>query len=105
MFEDLKDIDDVGKGTVNVLDSTQQLESFAFKYAKIHFKKKQSFIIMEENYGMSIYSVTISTRGSGKLLSFTTLEAGHMTDNRYGSYKTSLVKGDNTGGTIPQSGN
>ena len=107
MFEDLKDTDEKEKGTFNVLVATQQLESFAFEYTKIHFKKNQSVIIMEENYGTSIYSVTISTRGSVKSLSDifshptnwedyrdesiaffdgrephrTSLEAGHMTNN------------------------
>ena len=107
LFHDLKHTDEEGKGTVNVLVATQHFESFAFEYAKIHFKKNQSVIIMEENYGTSIYPVTISTQGRVKSLSEifshstnwedyldesiafmdgrephrTSLEAGHMTNN------------------------
>ena len=57
------------RGTVNVLVASQKLESFAFKYAKIHFKENQSGIFSEENYGMSTYSVAISPRGRVKSLS------------------------------------
>ena len=59
LFDDLKDIVEKEKGTINVLVATKQLESFAFKYAKIHFKGNQSGIFPEKNYGMSIYSVAI----------------------------------------------
>lgn len=51
------------RGTVNVLVASQKLESFAFKYAKIHFKENQSGIFSEENYGMLICSVAISSQG------------------------------------------
>ena len=63
LFDDLKDTVEEGKGIVNVLVATEQLESFAFKYAMVHFTENQSSIFSEENYGMSIYSVAISAWG------------------------------------------
>ena len=55
LFHDLNDTND-GKGSVNVLVATQALESFAFEYTKTHLKKNESIIVVEENYGMSIFS-------------------------------------------------
>ena len=63
LFDDLKHTVEEGKGTVNVLVATEQLESFAFKYAMVHFTENQSSIFSEENYGMSIYSEAILTWG------------------------------------------
>ena len=36
---------------INVLLATRQLESFAIKYAKIHYKTDESRIIPTEHYG------------------------------------------------------
>ena len=63
LFDDLKDTVEEGKGTVNVLVATKQLESFAFKYAMVHFTENQSGIFSEKNYGMSIYSLAILAWG------------------------------------------
>ena len=100
MFDDLKDTVEERKGIVNVLVATEQLESFAFKYAMAHFTENQGGIFSEENFGMSIYSVAISAWSilvvllivkieerrnvyfDGRELHRTTLEEGHMTDNR-----------------------
>ncbi|XP_067046687.1 adhesion G protein-coupled receptor L4-like [Acropora muricata] len=54
LFDDLKDTVEEGKGTVNVLAATEQLESFAFKYAMVHFTENQSGIFSEKNYDMKI---------------------------------------------------
>ncbi|KAK2560004.1 hypothetical protein P5673_017589 [Acropora cervicornis] len=54
LFDDLKDTVEEGKGIVNVLVATEQLESFAFKYAMVHFTENQSSIFSEENYDMKI---------------------------------------------------
>ena len=59
LFDDLKDTVEEGKGTVNVLAATEQLKSFAFKYAMVHFTENQSGTFFEKNYGMSIYSLAI----------------------------------------------
>ena len=63
LFDDLKDTVEEEKGTVNVLAATEQLESFAFKYAMVHFTENQSGIFSEKNYGMSIYSLAILAWG------------------------------------------
>ncbi|XP_015773523.1 PREDICTED: adhesion G protein-coupled receptor L3-like isoform X1 [Acropora digitifera] len=54
LFDDLKDTAEEGKGTVNVLVATEQLEIFAFKYAMVHFTENQSHVFSEENYEMKI---------------------------------------------------
>ena len=54
LFDDLKDTAEEGKGTVNVLVATEQLEIFAFKYAMVHFTENQSHVFSEENYGTSV---------------------------------------------------
>ena len=63
LFDELKGIVKEGKVTVNVLVATKQLESFAFKYAMVHFTENQSGNFSEENYGTSIYSGSISAWG------------------------------------------
>ena len=52
LLDDLKHTVEEGKRTVNVLVATEQLESFAFKYAMAHFAENQSDIFLKENYGM-----------------------------------------------------
>ena len=61
LFDDLKDTVEEGKGIVNVLVATEQLEYFAFKYSMVHFAENQNATFSEKNFGMSIYSVAIST--------------------------------------------
>ena len=60
LFDELKGIVKEGKVTVSVLVATKQLESFAFKYAMVHFTENQSGNFSEENYGTSVYSGSIS---------------------------------------------
>ncbi|XP_015773509.1 PREDICTED: adhesion G-protein coupled receptor G2-like [Acropora digitifera] len=54
LFDKLKGNDEEGNGTVNVLVATKQLESFAVKYATVHFTENQSGNFSEENYEMKI---------------------------------------------------
>ena len=63
LLDALKHTVEEGRGTVNVLVATEELESFAIKYAMSHFTENQSDIFSEENYGMSIYSEAILTWG------------------------------------------
>lgn len=50
LFNALKQ-EQVKKNDINVLLATQELESFAVEYGKIHFEAKESKIISKENYG------------------------------------------------------
>ena len=40
-----------------VLVATQTMELFVFEYAMTHLKKKESIIVVKENYGVSICSL------------------------------------------------
>ena len=60
LFDKLKDNVEEGNETVNVLVATKQLESFAVKYATVHFTENQSGNFSEENYGTWVYSGSIS---------------------------------------------
>ena len=39
------------RNEINLFLATQELESFAFKYGKIHFKANESKVISQEQYG------------------------------------------------------
>ena len=50
LFQDLKN-EQVKKNEINVLIATQELESFAIKYGKMHYKVNESIVISQEHYG------------------------------------------------------
>ena len=110
LLHDLKHTVEKRKGTVNVLVATKQLESFAFEYAMVHLAENQSDTFSEENYGtytflyvnlcrsnfnvgyfVVLLIVKTEQRGNvcfdGREPRRTTLEAGHVTNNRCRSYK------------------
>ena len=49
-FEDMKDNLDE-PNDINVLEATQELESFALEYGKLHYTTSESTVISKENYG------------------------------------------------------
>ena len=49
-FEDLKN-NQGETNDINVLVATQELESFAIDYGKLHFTTNESTVISKKNYG------------------------------------------------------
>ncbi|XP_044181264.1 adhesion G protein-coupled receptor L4-like [Acropora millepora] len=64
LFDELKGIVKEGKVTVNVLVATKQLESFAFKYAMVHFTENQSGNFSEENYDLEACTTSKSSNAN-----------------------------------------
>lgn len=52
-FKELKQ-EKLTKNDINVLLATRELESFATKYGKMHYKVNESNVITQDHYGKSM---------------------------------------------------
>ena len=53
LFKELKQ-EKLKKNDINVLLATRELESFATKYGKVHYKVNESSVITKHHYGKSM---------------------------------------------------
>ena len=51
--------DQTGTNEINVLLATQELESFAISYGRIHYKANESTVISQEHYGETLVNLAI----------------------------------------------
>ncbi|XP_067047035.1 adhesion G protein-coupled receptor L4-like isoform X2 [Acropora muricata] len=79
LFRDLE-TDPEEKSSINVLLATQQLETFALKYGKIHYKQDQRIVISKEHFAIKLQKVPVDHKED--VVAFDVNETGDKAERR-----------------------